>query len=129
MEYIYYTWQEIGNMIEKLISRIKELNLKYDGVYGIPKGGLPIAVAVANHLNLPMLLNPTENTLVIDDISDTGKTLTNIKSKVIGCLFSSSWTTVIPDVFVEIKISKEDWIIYPWEEKIDKEQTTLEDFK
>ena len=115
MNRIYISWKDFGSMIEKLSNLIKKSRYKFDGVYGIPRGGLSLAVALSHKLNLPLLLYPTKKSLVVDDISDTGKTLQSHKNKKIACLFSSRWTDVEPDYFINTKINTKDWIVFPWE--------------
>ena len=46
-----------------------------DSVMGLPRGGLIPAVMISHELGIPLVINPTKNTLVVDDINDTGHTL------------------------------------------------------
>lgn len=114
---IKITWEKVDEMMESLSNQIKESGLTFDGIYGIPRGGLPIAVAMSHKLNLPVLLYPTKDSLVVDDISDKGFTLERIKNKKIATLYSTDWTKTNPDWFIEKKQGQEDWIIFPWEAK------------
>jgi len=124
MNRIYINWREYGLLIEELIKQIKvdipNLRECFDGVYGVPRGGWIVAVALSHNLCLPVLMRPTTNTLVCDDLSDTGKTLTNVKHKKIACLYTTPWTKVKPDYFVSTKKDKNQWLIFPYE-NIDKE--------
>ena len=129
MNKIYVDWKEFGIMIDKLAEKIKASKEEFDGVYGPPRGGLPIAVVLSHSLNLKLLLYPTKDTLVVDDISDTGRTLTSHKNKKIATLFSTEWTSTKPDWFIEKKLNKTDWIVFPWEEEMNERQTTLDEFK
>ncbi|MCK5624978.1 hypothetical protein KAI04_04000 [Candidatus Pacearchaeota archaeon] len=119
MKKIYYNWEETGLLIKELIEKVKSSNINFDGVYGIPKGGLPIAVSLSYALDIPLLLSPTEKTLIVDDISDTGKTLEIFKKKKIACLFLTKWTTMIPDFWIKEKLNKNEWIVFPWDENVD----------
>jgi hypoxanthine phosphoribosyltransferase len=114
------SWEKVGNMIDELGKKIKKSKIKFDGVYGIPRGGLPMAVILSHELNIPVLLYPTKNTLVVDDISDNGFTLQRIKNKKIATLYSTKWTVTKPDWFIDMKKSKDDWIIFPWEKDTEK---------
>ena len=126
MKKLYISWEQFGMMVEELGNKIKGT---FDGIYGLPRGGLPIAVYMSHKFNIPLLLYPTENSLVVDDISDTGKTLQSHKNKKIACLFSTDWTETKPDWFVDKKLNKDEWIVYPWEEDMEKRQTTLDEFE
>jgi uncharacterized protein len=112
---VYVTWKETMSMAEELVNRINKSKLKFDGIYGIPRGGLPLAVILSYRLNIPVLLYPTKDTLVVDDISDNGLTLQRMKNKKIATLYSTSWTVTNPDWFIKEKKSKEDWLVFPWE--------------
>ena len=117
MNKLYISWDEVGNMIDKLAVKIKRSKIKFDGIFGIPRGGLPLAVMLSHELGIPVLLYPTQNTLIVDDISDNGYTLQRLKNKRIATLYSTDWTITKPDWFIEKKKSKNDWIIFPWEKK------------
>jgi uncharacterized protein len=114
---IYLSWKEFDCMCKKLTKVIKNEMEEYnfDGIYGLPGGGLPLAVCLSHSLNLPLLMYPTENTLVVDDISDTGKTLKSHVNKKIATLYSSNWTIVKPNWYVKMKKNKNSWIMFPWE--------------
>lgn len=111
------SWNDVEVMIDKLVVEIKKSGIKFDGVYGVPRGGLPLAVMISHMLNLPVLLYPTKNTLIIDDISDNGFTLERMKNKKIATLYSTDWTITKPNWYVRKKESKNQWIVFPWETK------------
>ena len=108
------TWQEVENYIEFLINKLPEGIV---GIYGIPRGGNVIATILSYRLDLPLLQAPIEGCLVVDDISDTGKTLVHYKEKgyLIATMFIHKDTCVMPDYWF---LEKNDhWIQFPWEEK------------
>lgn len=111
----YLTWNDFEEDINLLTERIKASEFNFDGVYGIPRGGLIIAVCLSHRLGLPLLDNPTKYTLVVDDISDFGKTLMKYKDNKIVCWVSTPWTKVPATFYCRVKISKKNWIIFPWE--------------
>lgn len=112
---IILTWTQVGKMIDKLAVKIKKSGIKFDGIFGIPRGGLPLAVILSYKMDIPVLLYPTKDTLVVDDISDNGYTLQRIKHKKIATIYSTDWTITVPDWFVGKKLSKNDWLVFPWE--------------
>jgi len=117
MNKIVIGWEEFGEMADKLAEQIKG---DFDGIYAMPRGGLPLAVTLSHRLKLPLLMEPTKETLIVDDISDTGESLKNISGEKIACLHSTPWTITKPDWFVKMKENKEDWIVYPWEKESDR---------
>src|SRR3989338_2638909 len=115
MKKIFVSWKEFDEMAKELIKKIKSSNEKFDGVYGIPRGGLVLAVHISHNLDLPLLLYPTKNTLVVDDISDNGNTLSSMKNRKIATLFSTPWTKTKPDWNIKSKENEDHWIVFPWE--------------
>ncbi len=118
------TWNKYGKAIDSLTLKIRKFmykhNVSFDGVYGIPRGGLFLAVSLSHTLNIPYIHNEagiTEKTLVVDDISDTGKTLRKFRKNgnVIVTFHSTEQTVTPPDIYLYMKEDK--WILYPWETK------------
>mgnify|MGYP001558460868 FL=1 len=64
----------------ELASIIKNSNKTYNSLYGIPRGGQIVAVWLSHQLNIPIVEKDgiNKDTLIIDDISDSGQTLTDI---------------------------------------------------
>ena len=90
-------------MIDTLAEKIISDKVKFNGIYGVPRGGLPIAVSLSHRLNLQFYMLPSNEILVVDDISDTGKTLKDTLHKRIACLYTTSWTEQEPDYYAKIK--------------------------
>ncbi len=114
-----YSWKEFDVDCQIIKEWIEHQNIEFEEIYGIPKGGLPLAVKLCNLLNIPLLTHPqhvSKSTLVVDDISDSGKTLKVFK--MMGCkivtIFFHKQTITLPDFFIREK--KDEWIVFPWEE-------------
>lgn len=91
-------------------------HIKFDGVYGIPAGGLVLAVYLYYRLKLPLLLAPTENTLVVDDIVDVGDMMSHYAKKgyfIVSLFYNPSKSIVKPNIWLREKQDK--WIRFPWE--------------
>jgi len=139
-EFIFASWTDIKDACNEVVKqRPKELdNIKY--VYGIPKGGLPIAVYLCNKLGVELLLDEEQvknlisndktrnQILIVDDICDSGETL----RKLIGEYIDSVSYTVFyrqkraqfGPTFTSYVLDTDAWIVFPWEDdeqiKIDK---------
>ena len=106
-------WIDFDECIYSISMRCK--NKKFEGVYGFPRGGLCLAVALSHSLGLPLLDKPKNNSLIVDDIYDTGYTLEKIKH------LKGSETHVWiskkqPTWWNTYKYIKDnEWIIFPWE--------------
>ena len=122
----YISWEDYDNYINKIDDWIahKEYNeeLELGAVYGLPRGGLPIAVSLSHRLNLPVLMNyydrkivTDKQILVVDDIADTGHTLKDfVNEHNVICTFHYHQQSIVkPDFYCEEKGDK--WIVYPWE--------------
>ena len=75
MNKIYITWSEIEEYLNAVIQDIKKRGLKPSGVYGLPRGGLIFAIWLSYKLDIPLLLNAAKDCIIIDDIADTGRSL------------------------------------------------------
>tara|TARA_R100000008_G_C3586229_1_gene172545 strand:+ start:1011 stop:1442 length:432 start_codon:yes stop_codon:yes gene_type:complete len=94
----------------------------FEGIYGIPRGGLIIAVMMSHKLDIKYIDRLNEmygkKFLVVDDIADTGHTLRSMKAEVFdhaqfATIHYHKDSVVEPDYWVKQKDN--DWIIYPWE--------------
>jgi len=114
------TYEEYGNLLSELVVKIKKSPLinQINCVFGINRGGHPIAVHLAHHLNIPYeYLDPEYRlgvSLIVDDIADTGKTLKNYHqdAAATATLFYKKRSVVIPTFYVE---ETDMWICFPWE--------------
>ena len=111
----FYTWAEFDQDIKEIARKIQESGKKFDGIWGPPRGGLVPAVVLSHALNLPILLWPTADTLVVDDIVDTGATLNSFRRNFIATLFYHKQSTLVPNIWIREKVVR--WIDFPWEIK------------
>ena len=115
MEKKHFNWQQFQDSVYVLTKLIAKDKITYDGIYAVPRGGLVLGVALSHRLGLPLLLWPTKNSLVVDDISDSGKTLENINNKKIATLHYKIGSLVEPDYYVHELKRNSNWVDYPWE--------------
>jgi len=73
----YFTWDEFDKSVEHIAKKCKSFN--FSGIYGVPRGGLCLAVALSHKLKINLISQPKKNSLIVDDIYDTGFTLNNFK--------------------------------------------------
>jgi xanthine phosphoribosyltransferase len=161
---IYYSWQDIEDMTSDVIQQIAVDGdgFKPDYIVGLTRGGLIPATMISHYFEVPMhtleiklrdhAVQPESNKwmaqdaldgkkiLIVDDINDTGETLSWIKQdwnnsgKIIKNNKSEiNWEDNIrfavlvenePSKFGDVdyvskfinKIDHPQWIVYPWEE-------------
>lgn len=114
-KYQKYTWNQFDKDTKKIATILKRRGRAFDGVYGPPRGGLPLAVALSHALNIPMLAAPhSKNTLIVDDIADTGETLKKYaKKNLIATIFYHPQSSFVPTIWLRKK--GPGWILFPWE--------------
>ncbi|MBW3041867.1 phosphoribosyltransferase [Prochlorococcus marinus] len=107
------SWNEFEDCIYSIYTQCK--NKHFEGVYGFPRGGLCIAVALSHSLGLPLLGKPKNNCLIVDDIYDSGQTLEQIRH--LKGTQTHVWISKkIPTWWNSYKyIEGKEWIVFPWE--------------
>ena len=112
---IYYTWKEFDNNVEYIANKCKFSS--FTGIYGIPRGGLCLAVALSHKLNIKLISEPAKNSLIVDDVYETGFTLNSFKY-IEDAMFFVLFSKKEPTWWNTVNHSKEnEWIIFPWENK------------
>ena len=112
---IFLKWSDIQEYIEILSLKILTDYPNIDSVMGIPRGGLIPAVMISHELGIPLVIHPTKNTLVIDDINDTGYTLDKAPGVYHAVLHHKPTSKFKPNFYAEE--AGEEWIVYPWEKE------------
>jgi hypoxanthine phosphoribosyltransferase len=109
----------------KLVDQIKEANIEVENIFGVPRGGLVVAVYLSHLLDKPVVLKPIDaKTLVVDDIADSGISLKPyITYHTAVVYYNQKHSVVVPDFYV-FKTAKE-FIKFPWETS----ETALIDYK
>ena len=116
-------WEEFDRLIDRLEFKINESDKKFEGIYGIPRGGLMVAVCLSHRLNIPLLTKKsliTTKILIVDDIVDSSITLQkyiNISKKIVtaSLFFRKIRAEQEPDFWVVD--ARFDWIRFPWEDE------------
>ena len=109
----YFTWSEFDKSVEHVANKCKFLN--FSGIYGVPRGGLCLAVALSHKLKINLISEPKKNSLIVDDVYETGITLNafkDIEGAMFYVLFSKTKPKWLNSVFIS---NKSEWIVFPWE--------------
>ena len=114
----YVSWEEIEQFNENIEGIHRKMS--FTGVYGLARGGLVPAVMISYRLRIPLLMAPCPGCLIVDDITDTGNSLshyllnnTNENKYFTATIYYSPYSTVKPDYFMNLK--GDDWVVFPWE--------------
>ncbi|KGF89484.1 MULTISPECIES: phosphoribosyltransferase [Prochlorococcus] len=112
----YFTWSEFDECVEHISKQCEFL--EFSGIYGVPRGGLCLAVALSHKLKIKLISEPIKNSLIVDDIYETGITLETFKD-IEGTMFFVLFSKIEPKWWNAVHISeKKEWIVFPWENAI-----------
>ena len=124
---VYFTWSEFDKSVEYIANKCKFL--EFSGIYGVPRGGLCLAVALSHQLKINLLSKPIKNALIVDDVYETGITLNALKD-IEGAMFFVLFSKVKPTWWNSVFISeKNKWIVFPWENTLNSQSDRSEYFK
>ena len=111
----YFSWVEFDKSVDYIANQYKFCKLS--GVYGVPRGGLCLAVALSHKLNIQLIEKPLKNSLIVDDVYETGITLSKFKN-IEGANFFVLFSKKKPIWWNSVTLSyKKEWIVFPWENK------------
>ena len=109
----YFTWRDFDESVEHIANKCKLFDIS--GIYGVPRGGLCLAVALSHKLKIKLISEPTKNSLIVDDVYETGVTLNTLKD-IEGAKFFVIYSKLKPSWWNTVHITeKSDWIVFPWE--------------
>ena len=112
---IYVSWAEFDKSVEYIADKCKLLT--FSGIYGVPRGGLCLAVALSHKLKISLIPEPIKNALIVDDVYETGKTLNSLR-EIENAMFFVLFSKEEPSWWNTVRLSKEnEWIVFPWEDK------------
>jgi hypoxanthine phosphoribosyltransferase len=120
---VYLSWDDINILVEDLCQTIASSGVQIKSITGIQRGGLIPAVMISHKLHIPFVSRINKDTLVVDDICDTGETLKNTIGMYTATLHYKPTAIFTPDFY-----SKEvgtEWIVYPWERN---DSETIQDY-
>ena len=113
----YFTWSDFDKSVQQIANKCR--SIEFSGIYGIPRGGLCLAVALSHKLKINLISEPKKNCLILDDVYETGITLNTFKD-VEGAMFFVLFSKIKPTWWNSLFISeKREWIVFPWENDLD----------
>ena len=116
----YFSWSEFDKSVAYIADQCKFWKLS--GIYGVPRGGLCLAVALSHKLNIQLIEKPLKNSLIVDDVYETGFTLSKFKH-IDGVNFFVLVSKEKPTWWNTVNICyNKEWIVFPWENKTNEIQ-------
>ena len=108
------SWAQFDQAVQLLASRFADSSVT--GVYGVPRGGLCLAVALSHAIERPLLSVPEPSALIVDDVYETGRTLQALKSQVPQASFAVWVSKSSPDWWAAAVVAaSSEWVVFPWE--------------
>jgi len=117
---IFYGQDEFQTDCRLLAKNIILCKKPYRGIHGIPQGGTALAMQLSHLLSLPLVEGrhldswPKESLLIVDDLVDSGATISRFPGYDVATLFIKDHTPqhLRPTFYVH-RVS--DWITFWWE--------------
>ena len=120
----YFTWTDFDKSVLHIANKCK--SLEFSGIYGVPRGGLCLAVALSHQLKVNLISKPRKNSLIIDDVYETGITLNTFKD-IEGAMFFVLFSKIKPTWWNTVFITKKnEWIVFPWENTLNSQSDRYE---
>lgn len=104
---LFVSWEMFEKAMTAFKRKVRELEQdgrKFDGIYALPRGGLCLGVKLSYMTGIPMVLEKkdmTKDTLVVDDCTDTGKTLSTFRDYTTFVMFHKPTSCFTPTFFYE----------------------------
>ena len=108
------SWAQFDQAVQLLASRFADSSVT--GVYGVPRGGLCLAVALSHAMERPLLSSPDRSALIVDDVYETGRTLKELKAEVPQASFAVWVSKGTPEWWTAALVAdSSEWVVFPWE--------------
>ena len=118
------SWADIDSIVNQLYIKIKESKLKFTEIYTISRGGLIPARLIADKLDIKIIHVDKEvpdNSLVIDDIYDSGRTFDDVtkgnETILFGTLFGRKGTKFPENSLIGQETIGNEYIVFPWDKQ------------
>ena len=112
---VYITWEQVDTLVTILKHKVLDKLPEIGSVMGIARGGLIPAVMLSHKLGVPYTNLVDPNTLVVDDICDSGVTIKEAPGSYTTTLHYKSSAIVKPSVYASLLLNESQWVVYPWE--------------
>lgn len=111
---LYRSFEDLRGEVAKLAERHGECG--HTSVYGIPRGGVPVGLMVAEAIGLEVVESheTTYSTLVVDDLVDSGATAKRWTGKH-GCFDALYRKGISPPQYAPEATEHNAWLVFPWE--------------
>ena len=112
---IKLTHEELETLVAKIAAKIQKNGdiPKIRNIFGIPRGGYPIAITLGMMLDKPVLTDESrvlKDTLIVDDLVDSGKTISKYKDNKKAVVFVKHNKKKLVDYYAD---EIDEWVQFP----------------
>ena len=122
----YVNWAKIDSLIEMLSDRILKSSRNFSSITTLSRGGLVPSRLLADHLGIEKIIVDAEkissDSLVVDDIFDSGKTFEKVKSRTDDpsnlfyvTLFARRGKSFPSQLMYGEKTNDDGYVVFPWD--------------
>ena len=122
----YVTWSEIDSLIQVLSDLVLKSPRTFSSISTLSRGGLIPSRLLADHLGIQTIFVDqkiiSSNSLVVDDIFDSGETFEKILSKIddpsqlfFVTLFARRGKKHPPQLAYAAKTNDDAYVVFPWD--------------
>jgi len=122
----YVSWSEIDSLIQVLSNLVLKSPRTFSSISTLSRGGLIPSRLLADHLGIRTIFVDqkiiSSNSLVVDDIFDSGVTFKNILSKIddpsqlfFVTLFARRGKKYPPQLVYAAKTNDDAYVVFPWD--------------
>ena len=111
---LHLTWTDFQFAVWSMADKVDRTRTH---IYGVPRGGLCLAVALSHETGIPLAMEPGPNMIVVDDIADSGKTIAEFEEAQ-----RLVWVARHPARHVAqhvrlLPAGDDRWVLFPWEKE------------
>ena len=133
---IILSWRDVEDMVDSIFYQIKDKG--YTKIVGLARGGIIPAVMLSHKMGIEFesvtwqtrdgglqeigrlnnVINSIHNVLIIDDICDSGLTLTQVKANhpdADVAVLTTKIETKLVDYVAQTYYNDGRWVVFPWE--------------
>ena len=122
----HVSWSEIDSLIEQLSNFILKSKKRFSSITTLNRGGLVPSRLLADHLGIEKIFVDEKvipvNSLVVDDIFDSGKTFDRVISKsedssklLYATLFVRRGKKLPPQLIYGKETDDDGYVVFPWD--------------
>jgi len=107
------SWGEFDAAVASLALQAEAYGCQ--AIYGFPRGGLPLAVALSHKMGLPLAEHLGPHRLVVDDVFETGRTLS--RARHLPGVLPVVWISKAEPTWWKAAevVTSQEWLVFPWE--------------